>query len=209
MKVFVVNMLLTVFSIMTLNVSAQLDVNDVNGYKTPQLYIDVHKMPGGKVNFEDVAGAHAKDLSVQDKYGVKFIKYWVDEKNGSIYCLASAADSNAIRKAHAEAHGLLPEQILPVAEGTAAAEKGGKQFFLDVHEFGPGNVHAKDVEGAHKKDLSVQKKYGVNFINYYVDEKAGVVMCLSEAKDEKSIRATHKEAHGLMPTYIMKVKQGD
>jgi hypothetical protein len=42
-----------------------------------------------------------------------------------------------------------------------------------------------------------------------VDEKAGVVMCLSEAKDEKSIRATHKEAHGLMPTYVMKVKQGE
>jgi hypothetical protein len=209
MKVFVVNMLLTCFSIVSLDVSAQLDANNTSGYQAPHLYIDVHKMPDGKVNFDDVAGAHAKDVAVQDKYGVKFIKYWVDEKSGSVYCLASAGDSNAIRKSHAEAHGLLPEQIFPVAEGKAAAEKGGNQFFLDVHEFGAGNVSAKDVEGAHKKDLSVQKKYGVNFINYWVDEKNGVVMCLSEAKDEKSVRATHKEAHGLMPSYILKVKQGN
>jgi hypothetical protein len=209
MKVFVVNILLTVFSMMALNVSAQVGVSDVNGNNAPHLYIDVHKMPGGKVTLDDVAGAHAKDLAVQDKYGVKFIKYWFDEKNGSIYCLASAGDSNAIREAHSEAHGLLPDQIFPVAGGKAAAEKGGKQFFLDVHEFGPGNVHAKDAEGAHNKDLSVQKKYDVNFINYWVDEKSGVVMCLSEAKDEKSVRATHKEAHGLMPSYILKVEQGE
>jgi len=209
MKVRVVNILLTVFSFLSLNVSAQLKADDINGYKTPKLYIDVHKMPGGKVSFNDVAGAHAKDLAVQDKYGVKFIKYWVDEKNGSIYCLASAADSSDLRKAHSEAHGLLPEQILTVTDGKYATEKSGKQFFLDVHEFGPGNVSAKDVAGAHAKDLAVQKKYGVNFINYWVDEKSGVVMCLSQAKNEKSIRDTHKEAHGLLPAYIMNVKQGD
>jgi hypothetical protein len=209
MKVLVVNILLTVFGLLSQNVSAQLDAEDINGYKMPKLYIDVHRMPGGKVNFNDVAGAHAKDLAVQDKYGVKFIKYWVDEKNGSIYCLASAGDSSAIRKAHGEAHGLLPDQILTVSEGIAAAEKGGKKLFLDVHEFGPGKVTAKDVAGAHEKDLAVQKKYGVNFLNYWVDEKSGVVMCLSEAKDEKSISATHKEAHGLLPAYIMNVKQGD
>ena len=209
MKVRVVNILLTVFSLLSLNVSAQLKADDIKDYKMPKLYIDVHKMPGGKVNFNDVAGAHAKDLAVQDKYGVKFIKYWVDEKNGSIYCLASAADSSDLRKAHSEAHGLLPEQILTVTDGKYATEKSGKQFFLDVHEFGPGNVSAKDVAGAHAKDLAVQKKHGVNFINYWVDEKSGVVMCLSQAKDENSIRATHKEAHGLMPAYIMNVKQGD
>ena len=209
MKVLAVNILLMVFSLLSQNVSAQLDAEDINGYKMPKLYIDVHRMPGGKVNFNDVAGAHAKDLAVQDKYGVKFIKYWVDEKNGSIYCLASAGDSSAIRKAHGEAHGLLPDQILTVSEGIAAAEKGGKKLFLDVHEFGPGKVTAKDVAGAHEKDLAVQKKYGVNFLNYWVDEKSGVVMCLSEAKDEKSISATHKEAHGLLPAYIMNVKQGD
>jgi hypothetical protein len=208
MKLLVVNMLIMVFTVMSLQVSAQVETEDVRPSKSQQLYLDVHKMPDGKVNFSDVAGAHAKDVAVQDKHGVKFIKYWVDEKSGSIYCLASAGDSNDIRKAHKEAHGLLPDQIYSVASGEEAGEKGGKQFFLDVHELGAGNVTAKDVEGAHQKDLAVQKKYGVNFINYWVDEKSGVVMCLSEAKDEKAVRATHKEAHGLMPAYIMNVKQG-
>ena len=62
---------------------------------------------------------------------------------------------------------------------------------------------------AHKKDLAAQGKYGMNFINYWVDEKAGVVMCLSEAADSNAIIATHKEAHGLIPVEILKVKQGE
>jgi len=49
----------------------------------------------------------------------------------------------------------------------------------------------------------------VNFINYWVDEKAGVVMCLSEAADSNAIIATHKEAHGLIPVEILRVKQGE
>jgi hypothetical protein len=209
MKLIGANILFTILCMISVNASAQLGAEKINDYTAPKLYIDVHKMPGGKVSFDDVAGAHAKDLAVQDKYGVKFIRYWVDEKKGNIYCLASANDSTAIRKAHGEAHGLLPEQIYTVTEGVTAAEKGGKQLFLDVHEFGAGHVSAKDAAAAHEKDLAVQKKYGVNFITYWVDEKAGMVMCLSEAANEKSVLSTHKEAHGLMPSYIQKVKQGD
>jgi len=51
-----------------------------------------------------------------------------------------------------------------------------RTFFLDVHYPGAGKVTAKDVAAAHKKDLAVENKYGVNFIKYRVDEKAGVVM---------------------------------
>lgn len=209
MKLIVVHILFTILCMISVNVSAQLSESNTNDYKAPKLYIDVHKMPAGKVKFDDVAGAHAKDLAVQDKYGVKFIRYWVDEKKGNIYCLASANDSADIRKVHGEAHGLLPQRIFSVTEGASIAEKGDKQLFLDVHEFGSGHVSAKDVAAAHDKDLAVQKKYGVNFITYWVDEKAGVVMCLSEAKNEKSVLSTHKEAHGLMPSYIRKVQQGE
>ncbi|RRB18390.1 DUF4242 domain-containing protein [Larkinella knui] len=81
-------------------------------------------------------------------------------------------------------------------------------MFLDIHQLGPGNVTAKAVAEAHAKDLAAQGKYGVNFINYWVDEKSGVVMCLSEAKDAKSVIDTHKEAHGLIPVEVHPVKQG-
>jgi Protein of unknown function (DUF4242) len=172
------------------------------------LYLDVHHMGAGKVTAKDVAAAHQKDLAVQNKYGVNFIKYWVDEAKGDIYCLASAPDSQSLSKTHAEAHGLLPDQINEVTDGAAASEKGKKDFFLDLHEFGPGKVSAIDVAGAHKKDLAVEKKYGVNFINYWVDEKNGTVVCLAQAPNAGALINTHKKAHGLIPVSVVKVKQG-
>jgi hypothetical protein len=172
------------------------------------LFIDIHHLGAGKITYEDVAGAHAKDLAVEGRYGVEFIKYWVDTARGTVYCLSSASDKESIVKTHAAAHGLLPENIYPVTEGVEAALRGGKNLYLDVHELGAGNVKAEDVAGAHQKDLAVQGKYGVNFINYWVNEKDGVVMCLSEAPDSSAIINTHKEAHGLLPKYVVEVKQG-
>ena len=173
------------------------------------LYIDVHQLQPGKIKFEDVAKAHAKDLISQSKYGVSFMKFWVDESKGLVYCLSSSSDSESVRKTHADAHGLFPSNIYKVTAVDEAAWKGKKNLFLDIHELGAGKVTAKDVAGAHQKDLAVQGKHGVNFINYWVDEKAGVVMCLSEAKDSSAIIDTHKEAHGLVPVTILQVKQGE
>ncbi|HVU55036.1 MAG TPA: DUF4242 domain-containing protein [Puia sp.] len=171
-------------------------------------YIDVHHLGAGKVTAAAVAEAHAKDLAVEGKYGVKFLKYWVDETSGTVYCLSSAPDTMDIRKTHAEAHGLLPDQIYMVTPGKAAKAKGPNDFYLDVHELGAGNVKAADVAAAHQKDLAVEQKYGVNFINYWVDEKDGLVLCLSQAPDSTAVISTHKEAHGLLPVNIAKVKQG-
>jgi hypothetical protein len=172
------------------------------------LYIDVHHLGPGKVTTEGVASAHAKDLSTEDKYGVQFIKYWVDTARGDIYCLSSSPNTESIRNTHAEAHGLLPDSIYMVTSGTEAAMEGGKNLYLDIHELGPGNVTAAAVAEAHKKDLAVEKKYGVNFLNYWVNEKDGVIMCLSEAPDSNAVIETHKEAHGLLPKYVSQVDQG-
>jgi phenolic acid decarboxylase len=193
-------------SLISLSLHAQ---SDSNQSKSPNnLYIDVHHLGPGKVKYEDVAKAHAKDLAVEKKYGVNFIKYWVDEKGGNVYCLSSAPDTLSIRKTHAEAHGLLPEQIYMVKSGTEGSLNDGKNFFLDVHNLGPGKVTAKDVAAAHQKDLAVEQKYGVNFINYWVNEKRGIVVCFSQAPDSLAIINTHKEAHGLVPDSIMRVQQG-
>lgn len=169
-------------------------------------YIDVHHL--GKVTAADVAAAHKKDLAVEKNYGVDFVKYWVDEKNGDVYCLSSATDPAQITQTHKAAHGLLPDEVYAVTPGVAAAASGKNKFYLDVHELGAGNVTAADVAKAHQKDLSVQGKYGVNFINYWVDEKKGTVLCLSQAPDSGSVLKTHKEAHGLLPVKIEQVVQG-
>lgn len=173
------------------------------------LYLDVHYLPEGKVKFKDVLAAHQKDLAVQSVYGVNFLKFWVDEKKGTVYCLSSAPDSGSVRETHRKAHGLLPAEIMTVTDGVIAASKTGKPYFLDIHKLGAGKVTAKDVAAAHQKDLAVQKKYGVNFINYWVNEKDGVVVCLSQAANGSKIVETHREAHGLLPDEILPVKEGE
>jgi hypothetical protein len=185
-------------------------VNAANTKETKKnLYLDVHHLEAGKTKFKDVAGAHAKDLMAQGKYGVKFLKFWVNEEKGLVYCLASAPSPDSLTMTHSTAHGLIPDHIYLVTEGQEAKLIDQKHFFLDVHEFGAGKVNAKAVAGAHEKDLQAQKKHGVNFVNYWVCEEDGVVMCLSQAKDANAVTETHKEAHGLMPAYVLEVKQGE
>jgi hypothetical protein len=171
-------------------------------------FIDVHNLEPGKVTYADVVAAHKKDLATEGKYGVSFEKFWVDEAKGKVYCLSQAKDSASIANTHKEAHGLMPAEVHEVTCGQEAALMGDKPMFIDVHEMGAGNVKAADVAAAHQKDLAVEQSHGVNFLNYYVDEKAGLIWCVSEAADSNAIKATHKEAHGLMPVYVMEVKQG-
>src|SRR5579863_4890893 len=173
-----------------------------------RFYIDVHHLGAGKVTAAAVAGAHQKDLAVEKKYNVSFIKYWVDESKGDVYCLSSAPNPAAIRSTHAEAHGLLPDDIYKVSPGQEAMIKGSNNLYLDIHELGPGNVTEAAVAAAHQKDLAVEQKYGVNFINYWVDVKSGTVICLSQAPDSTAIISTHREAHGLIPVSVVKVQQG-
>jgi hypothetical protein len=81
------------------------------------LYMDVHeKLPDG-ATAADVAAAHAEDLKVQGKYGVEYLKYWVDESSGKVWCLVDAPDAEAAATVHREAHGLVADQIFPVQEG--------------------------------------------------------------------------------------------
>jgi hypothetical protein len=81
------------------------------------LYMDIHeKVPPGKT-LQDVADAHQADLRVQDKYGVQYLKYWLDEKQGKLFCLCQAPSAEAAANVHREAHGLVADRIFPVTEG--------------------------------------------------------------------------------------------
>ena len=57
------------------------------------MYMDIHDVPG--VRPEDVAKAHLKDLEVQGRHGVEYVKYWVNPKQGKIFCLCTAPDAHA------------------------------------------------------------------------------------------------------------------
>lgn len=79
------------------------------------LFMDVHNIEGG-VSANDVAGAHAADLETQGPHGVRYLRYWVDEAAGKIFCLVDAPDAEAANTVHREAHGLVADEIYPVSE---------------------------------------------------------------------------------------------
>ncbi len=81
------------------------------------LFMDVHTIEGG-VSVDDVAQAHKADLETQGKYGVNYLRYWVDEEAGKIFCLVEADDAEAANTVHREAHGLVADEIYPVGEFT-------------------------------------------------------------------------------------------
>ena len=76
------------------------------------LYMDIHEIQGATP--EDVAKAHAADVEVQQKYGVNYLKYWVNESQGKIFCLVDAPNAEAASCVHREAHGLVAEKIIQV-----------------------------------------------------------------------------------------------
>ena len=80
------------------------------------LFMDTHSLDGG-VKASDVAQAHQADLQTQDSYGVHYLRYWVDEGAGKIFCLVDAPDAEAANRVHREAHGLVADSIHPVIEG--------------------------------------------------------------------------------------------
>ncbi len=80
------------------------------------LFMDVHKGVKG-LTADAVAEAHRKDLEVQDKYGVKYLKYWYNDADGSVFCLSEAPNKQAAEAVHREAHGLIPDEIVEVKEG--------------------------------------------------------------------------------------------
>jgi hypothetical protein len=80
------------------------------------LFMDVHVVADG-VSLDDVVAAHRKDLEVQERYGVSYERYWVDEGAGRIFCLAQAPSAEAAVAVHREAHGLVADEIFEVREG--------------------------------------------------------------------------------------------
>ncbi|MFZ0544125.1 MAG: DUF4242 domain-containing protein [Candidatus Promineifilaceae bacterium] len=82
-------------------------------------YMDIHKDVTG-LTAEAVAGAHQKDLEIQEKYGVQFLNYWFNEAEGTVFCLCEAPTKEAAEAVHREAHGLVADEIFEVKQGESS-----------------------------------------------------------------------------------------
>jgi hypothetical protein len=79
--------------------------------------MDVHTVEGD-FTLEDAIRAHRADLRTQDAYDVRFLRYWVDEVRGRIFCLAEAPSADAAAAVHRRAHGLMADEVFQVQEGS-------------------------------------------------------------------------------------------
>lgn len=174
-----------------------------------KLYMDVHRLGPGNVTAEAVAEAHKKDLAVQDLFYVEYKRYWVDENEGTVYCLVEAPSPEAAEEVHRRAHGLVADEIVEMNTGILpASPTGERKLFMDTHEAGPGMIDPDELAQAHRKDLEVQDEFATRFLEYWYDETSGKVHCLAEAPSADSVRATHQKAHGMLPTEIEEVLPG-
>ena len=72
----------------------------------------------------DLAEAHRKDMTLQDKYHCKCMTYWFDEVKGNAFCLIEAPDKTSMTGMHKESHGLVPNKIIEVNNDVVAAFLG-------------------------------------------------------------------------------------
>ncbi|WPP50741.1 nickel-binding protein [Catalinimonas niigatensis] len=79
------------------------------------LYMDFHQFE--TISVEDVKKAHIADVAVQEKYGVRYIQFWVNEKAGSVFCLVEGPDPETCENCHKEAHGNLACNLQEVEPG--------------------------------------------------------------------------------------------
>jgi peptidyl-tRNA hydrolase len=81
------------------------------------LYMDIHTIAGG-VSADAVARAHQADLRTQSDHDVRYLRYWVNEGEGKVFCLVEAPSTAAAATVHREAHGLVAGEIFQVQEGS-------------------------------------------------------------------------------------------
>ncbi len=80
-------------------------------------------------------------------------------------------------------------------------------LYIDYHQL-EGELTIEDVRRAHETDLANQEKYGVQYLQFWVNEKASMVFCLIEGPNPESCVACHLTSHGNTPCNIQEVEPG-
>lgn len=88
------------------------------------LFLDIHRNLEGATP-ESIREGHIADLEAQEAYGTRYLKYWYDQKRGTVCCLVEAPDKATCEAVHRKAHGLVADEIINVESEMIAAFLGG------------------------------------------------------------------------------------
>jgi class 3 adenylate cyclase len=102
-------------------------------------YLDIHDLHG-PVDMDELAKAHAADVEVQKKYGVNYLKYWVNESRGKVFCLVEAPNPEAANRVHREAHGLVAQRLIEIDPDLADGYLGGGEISAIGAVLTPGDA---------------------------------------------------------------------
>ena len=89
------------------------------------LFMDIHTVDSEDFSAEDVVKAHMEDLSVQDRFGVRQIKYWVNVPARTLFCLMEGPDKKACNEVHVQSHGQTACNIIEVNDDEFQLFLGG------------------------------------------------------------------------------------
>jgi len=78
-------------------------------------------------------------------------------------------------------------------------------LYMDIHNL-PEGATLEDVAKAHAKDVETQRKYGVEYSKYWLNEKTGKVFCLCHAPNAEAAECVHREAHGMKAEKIIEIQ---
>ena len=79
-------------------------------------------------------------------------------------------------------------------------------IYMDFHDL--PKVTVEDSQKAHLRDVSVQEKHKVRYLQYWINEQEGKAYCLIEGPNKEACKATHKEANGEEACNLVELKEG-
>jgi class 3 adenylate cyclase len=148
------------------------------------MYMDRHYVEGATRHA--VADAHQKDLALQDKYNVKFLTYWFDEMRCTAFCLIEAPNRGTIERAHDEAHGLVPNEIIEVDPAVVDAFLGR---IKDPPATSPGKSEGTRVDPGFRAIMFTDLKDSTRMTTLYGDAKALHLLHVHNALTRNSLNA--------------------
>ena len=148
------------------------------------VYMDRHYVEGATRHA--VADAHQKDLALQDKYNVKFLTYWFDEMRCTAFCLIEAPNRDMIERAHDEAHGLVPNEIIEVDPAVVDAFLGR---IKDPPATSPEKSEGTRVDPGFRAIMFTDLKDSTRMTTLYGDAKALHLLHVHNALTRNSLNA--------------------
>jgi AraC-like DNA-binding protein len=121
------------------------------------LFMDIHTVDSDNFSAEDVVKAHMEDLSVQDRFGVKQIKYWVNVPARTLFCLMEGPNKEACNEVHAQSHGQTACNIIEVNDDEFKLFLGeGTKDETDLAQHSTGEIDTgyRSLLAVHTLDLS-------------------------------------------------------